>query len=137
MKQEPLFDAGVLFPLASAKSLVPERVIWQLFARHERGDWGLTIAKDPAHANAARRWNETALEKGGQIVSRYRVDEYDLVLVTQANRLVTACMTWEDYNVFFGKKPMNIPEEIVEHLKQEQTLKSTLTQEHTTPKHTR
>src|SRR5437773_1677829 len=116
MIRSPLFELGTVVPIGNVVNIVTPGTIWELLKRHQSGDWGLTIGKDlpEREAETAWRWNCNALEKGGQLVSRYTTPgDHDIVVVTQADRRATAFMTWEDYRTYFVHKPMKIPEEIL------------------------
>jgi hypothetical protein len=88
-----LFDSGFIVrtPGAMAALVDAQTSESRLIERHLSGDFGELDAEDLAH-------NRRAVEEGGRIVSRYRLDTNATVwVITEANRWVTTVLLPDEY----------------------------------------
>ncbi len=90
-KRIAVVDVGVLAITPRASEQIDEDDLFDCFVRHLAGDWGELSDKD-------REANQTALETGRRIVSRY-IDRYgsSFWIITEADRSQTTILLPEDY----------------------------------------
>ena len=91
--QKSLFPLGTIIITTSVNENFFMDYIMNLLKRHMRGDWGDIDDKSQ---------NEEALEKGGKLLSAYKVKNIDgieerLWIITETNRSCTTILRPEEY----------------------------------------
>jgi hypothetical protein len=88
---EPKFKLGQTLETAKALSVLAQEDVCTALYKHERGDWGLTCAKDQAT-------NENALKYDGQLMSVWKDrNGIDYWIITEWDRSVTTVLLPSDY----------------------------------------
>lgn len=91
LPEEPLFSLGRTVATRGVVESVNEEDLYEAFARHERGDWGIMPQEDAA-------MNDHAVRNGGRLVSKWRDrGGTDFYLITEADRSSTTALLPSEY----------------------------------------
>lgn len=85
-----LFELGTIAATPGALTSIPSRVLGDILARHQAGDWGDVCFEDA-------KTNDDAVNAGDRILSVYVVDGVSYWVITESDRSVTTVLLPEEH----------------------------------------